>query len=118
MNPLREAAGIVLAIPVLGVLLGGVYSLPAGYLTNERDPWYTLLLACGLAVTTFGVGLLAGVPFLILLGVWGVSLVLFLLARWVFGDLGIERFGMVHAATLMLTAYIALGVRLLALRPS
>ena len=79
--------------------------MPAMLITKERDPWLTLLLAVGLAVTVFGIGLFAHTPPLYLAAVWLVSIVILLLRRATYGSLGhnIERFGVVHAATLILT---------------
>jgi hypothetical protein len=99
-----EVALIMFAIPLLGGLMGGVYSVPAIYLTKERDPWLTLFLAIGLAVTVFGIGYTQQSPLQPLCWVFSISLLLLLLARWAFGSLGhsLERFGMVHIATLLL----------------
>lgn len=104
-KPSEVVAIILLGVPVLGILMGGVYSLPAMLLTRERDPWLTLLLAVGLAVTVFGIGLPTYTPLLYLISLYIVSIILLLLARAVHGSLGhnLERFGMVHAVTLILT---------------
>lgn len=95
---------IAFMIPLLGVLLGGLYSFPAMRFTRERDPWLTLLLACGLAITVFGLGLLSQTPPQTLGFVFGASILLLLSARWLYGSLGhsLERFGLVHMATLLI----------------
>lgn len=99
-------------LPILGILMGGIYSFPAMRLTKERDPWLTLLLAVGLAVTVFGLGCPVGTPVEQLAVVWAVSILLLLAARMMYGGLGhsLERFGIVHMATLLiLFAVLALN---------
>jgi hypothetical protein len=93
--------------------MGGVYSLPAMKLTNERDPWLTLLLAGGLGVTVFSMGLLLDATPISLAFVWALGIVLLLLARRAYGSLGhsLERFGLVHAAILVVTLVVAVSVR-------
>jgi hypothetical protein len=95
---------ILIAGPVLGLLLGGVYSYPAIRFTKGHEPWLSLLLAVGLSITIFGLGLAAKVPVLYLGAVWVVALLLLLVARRVYGalDRNLERFGMVHAVALVL----------------
>jgi hypothetical protein len=99
---------LLVAVPVLGIFFGGVYSLPAMYVTKERDPWLTLLLGIGLALTVFGIGLPTQMPPLYLAAVWLASIVLLLAARAAHGSLGhnLERFGKVHAVTLGLTLLV------------
>ena len=104
---------ILLGVPVLGILLGGVYSLPAMHLTKERDPWFTLFLAAGLAITVFGIGLLTHTPLLYLAAIWIFSIILLLLRRAAYGGrLGhnLERFGMVHVAALLITCFAAMFI--------
>jgi hypothetical protein len=43
-------------VPFLGVLFGGIYSVPAILLSRGRDPWLSVLLLSGLALTVFGAG--------------------------------------------------------------
>ena len=97
---------ILIAGPVLGLLLGGVYSYPAIRFTKGREPWLSLLLAVGLSITVFGLGLAANVPVPYLGVVWVVALLLLLVARRVYGTLdhNLERFGMVHAVALVAIA--------------
>ena len=104
----NEIVIIALAVPLLGILLGGVYSYPAMRLTKERDPWLTLLLGVGLAITVFGIGYAAHAPLLYIVSVWLASLLLLVLARAAFGNLGhsFERFGMVHMATLLIMFWV------------
>jgi hypothetical protein len=99
---------ILIATPVLGVLLGGVYSWPAILITKGREPWLSLLLAAGLSVTVSGLGLASQVPVLYLGLVWVAGLLLLLAARRVFGalDHDLERFGIVHALALIATVVV------------
>ena len=96
---------ILLGVPVLYIIYGGVYSLPAMRVTKERDPWLTLLLAGGLAITVFGIGVPTHTPPLYLGALWLGSIVLLMFRRASCGSLGhnLERFGLVHAATLLAT---------------
>ena len=41
----------VVALPVLGILMGGVYSVPLMKLTRQRDPWLTISLCGALAIS-------------------------------------------------------------------
>jgi hypothetical protein len=104
----EKIAVLSLAVPVLGILLGGVYSLPAIHLVKDRDPWLTLALAGGLTVTVFGVGWMAGALLLPVAAVWLIGIILLLFTRTVYGRLGrdLERFGIVHAITLLLTIFV------------
>ena len=102
-------AVVLLAVPVLGVLMGGVYSIPAGFVTKNREPYFTGCLMIGLLATTFGLGWLAHVPMPYLIGVWVIGVALLFAQRAAYaGDLGgnLERYGMVHAMTLALTGFV------------
>ena len=109
-NRLRDALGLVLAVPVLGLLLGGVYSVPAMKVTRERDPALTILLGLGLGITVFGIGIVAHTRLTWSVGAWGVATVLLLVARSAYGTLGhgLERFGLVHGVALILALAMAL----------
>src|SRR5258708_4187933 len=95
---------ILVAVPVVGVIMGGVYWLPAAKLTKERDPGLTLLLSVGSGITVFGLGSLFNAPVVYLAAAWALTLVLLLLARLAYGSLGhhVERFGVIHVAALLL----------------
>jgi hypothetical protein len=98
-----------IAIPVVGLLLGGIYSVPASRLCKGREPWFSALLSLGLAITVFGIGYLSDTRILFSAGVWSLSLVLLLAARRLHGSLdgNLERFGQVHAVTLLVSFVIA-----------
>jgi hypothetical protein len=100
-----NVVALIALVPVVGLLLGGVYSVPAIKITNGRDPWLSILLGLGLAVTVFGTGLMFAVPLSHLTIVWAVGILLLLGARALYGSLdhSLERFGMAHAPTLLLT---------------
>lgn len=106
---LKETLGLILiAVPVVGFYLGGIYWMPAVSITKGREPWLSLLLAGGLSVTIFGLGLASQAPILYLGVIWVIAILLLLLVRRVWGALdSIERFGMVHA--LALTAIILIA---------
>ena len=97
---LKETLVIILvAVPVLGFYLGGIYWMPAVSITKGREPWLSLLLATGLSATLFGLGLAAQAPILYLSIVWVIAVLLLLLVRRVLGalDSNIENFGVGHA---------------------
>ena len=98
-----------LAAPVVGLLMGGIYSMPAMRLCKGREPWLSALLACGLALTVFGIGYLVETPILFSTGGWILSVVLLLVARRLHGALdgNLERFGLVHAPALMVAFVLA-----------
>lgn len=106
---------ILVGIPVLGILMGGVYSWPAIHFTKGRDPWLTLLLAVGLAITVFGIGLPTQTPLLHSGLLYLVSIGLLLLARTFYGNLGenVEHFGMVHMLVFLLTLLLAAFTRVM-----
>lgn len=113
--PRSETVVLVLvAGPVLGLLLGGVYSLPALWITKEREPWLSGLLSVGLALTVFGLGCLAHTPIRCSAWTWAFTICLLQLARAFYGGLGhsLERFGIVHVAALVSTCIAAVAARL------
>lgn len=114
----RTLAYGLLAVPIVGVLLGGVYSWPAAKLTNGREPWLTLLLIVGLAVSVGGLGYALGTDPTYAAIAWGVSVILLLLVRKLFGalDRNLERFGIVHVAALTATGLAATFTQFVALR--
>ncbi|WP_437743660.1 hypothetical protein WME73_00875 [Sorangium sp. So ce302] len=96
-----------MAVPFLGVLFGGIYSVPAIRLSGGRDPWLSLLLLSGLALTVFVAGFLLRIPTGHLGGVYVVVAVAFFVVRRAFGGLerNLERFGVVHLFGLVLVAF-------------
>lgn len=106
---LETVAVFGVGVPVVGVLMGGVYSIPAMSLCKGREPWLSVLLSVGLAMTTFGLGYLGGTPLLLSTGAWSFSVVLLLVARRLYGTLdgNVERFGLVHAVALVIAFVLA-----------
>lgn len=101
---------VLFAVPVLGLLMGGVYSMPAIHFTRGREPWLSILLSVGLAVTVFGVGSVLHVPLVYLAVIWVFTIGLLLGARALLGSLdhNLERFGMVHALALLITFVVSM----------
>jgi hypothetical protein len=102
---------VAVGVPILGLLMGAIYSYPAFQLCKGREPWLTGALAAGLSVTVLGIGTLAGVPTLYLAGAWIVSLLLLFVARRLHGSLdgNLERFGKVHATALLMTLGLSMA---------
>lgn len=99
----------VFLLPIVAFPLGGIYTFPATALAKGRARWLTLLLSAGLALTTAVVGgVLHAAPEHLAVA-WGVSVVLLLFVRRLFGELDVGRFGVVHVAALVLTV-IAGGI--------
>jgi hypothetical protein len=75
---------------------------PAMSLTKCRDSWFTVLLALGLSTTVIGLGFAIGLPVTVVLAVWMGALIVLIVRRH-FGpfDHNLERFGLVHAVTLV-----------------
>jgi hypothetical protein len=107
---MENFAVLGIAIPVVGLLMGGIYSLPAMHVCKGREPWLSASLSLGLAITVFGLGALSDTPLLFSLGAWSLSLILLLVARRLHGSLdgNLERFGLVHATALLIAFGLAM----------
>jgi hypothetical protein len=105
----ETVALIGIAVPVVGLLMGGIYSMPAMRLCKGREPWLSVLLGLGLAITVFGLGYLAETPILFSIGAWSFSVILLLVVRRLHGTLdgNLERFGLVHATALLIAFALA-----------
>ncbi|WP_437983866.1 hypothetical protein [Sorangium sp. So ce117] len=103
----REALLLCLAVPFIGILFGGIYSVPAIQLSRGRDPWLSVLLLSGLALTVFGAGSLLRIPASLLGGVYVVAAVALFVVRRAYGGLdgNLERFGIVHLFALALVSF-------------
>jgi len=97
------------AFPVVGLLLGGIYFVPARRLSGGREPWFTVLLGAGLAATVFGIGYLSQTRIVFSSAVWLASIALLLVERRIHGSLdgNLERFGHTHAIALVVTFFLA-----------
>ena len=98
-----------IGVPVVGLLMGGIYSMAAMRLCKGREPWLSVSLSIGLASTVFGLGYLADTPTLSSIGAWSFSVILLLVARRLHGTLdgNLERFGLVHATALLIAFALA-----------
>lgn len=97
----EEIPVYVFGFLVVGLLMGGIYSLPAMRITKSTDPWYTILLGVGLTITVTAMGLLIFTSTSHIL--YGVLIANALLViRRLFGKLdhNVERFGLIHALCL------------------
>jgi hypothetical protein len=108
-NVFEKLALFGVAVPIVGLLMGGVYSIPAMRVCKGREPWLSVSLSIGLAITVFGLGYLADTPILFSIGAWGFSVILLLVIRHLYGTLdgNLERFGLVHAAALLIAVVLA-----------
>ncbi|MDH4324808.1 MAG: hypothetical protein OEW90_11775 [Betaproteobacteria bacterium] len=106
----ENVAALGIGVPVVGLLMGGIYSMPAMHVCKGREPWLSVSLSIGLAITVFGLGYLTDTPILFSVGAWGFSVILLLVARRLYGTLdgNLERFGLVHAAALLIAFVLAL----------
>jgi hypothetical protein len=92
----------VLGFIVVGLFMGGIYSLPAMRLTKSTDPWFTISLGIGLTVTATVMGLLIFTSYLHILYAIVIANTLLIIRRN-FGKLdhNVERFGLIHAFCLI-----------------
>ena len=95
---LKNLPVYTLGVLVVGILMGGMYSLPAMKVTKSKEPWFTLLLSLGLTLTVTVMGLLLfrsnrHIVYAIL------AANILLVIRRSFGKLdhNVERFGLIHA---------------------
>jgi len=99
-----QAVLLLFAVPVVGVLFGGIYSIPADYLTHGRDPWFTMLLCMGLATSVLVLGFCDGLGWTPMLLATSVVWIV-LLARRAFGKLNMEGFAQVHILAILAVAF-------------
>ena len=106
---LENAAVFGIGVPVVGLLMGGIYSMPAMQVCKGREPCFSVSLSIGLAITVFGLGYLSDTPILFSTGAWGFTVILLLIARRLYGTLdgNLERFGLVHAIALLIAFALA-----------
>ena len=91
----------VLGFIIVGLLMGGIYSLPAMRITNSTDPWLTILLGTGLTITVTTVGLLLFTSCFHVIYAVLIANALLIIRRF-FGKLdhNAEHFGFIHALSL------------------
>ena len=86
---------------IVGLFMGGIYSLPAMRLTKETDPWLTILLGIGLTVTVSTMGMMVFTSWLHVLYAVLTANTLLIIRRCLGKlDNNVERFGMIHALSL------------------
>ena len=92
----------VLGFIIVGLLMGGIYSLPAMRLTNSTDPWLTILLGIGLTITISTMGLFLFTSYYHVIYAILIANSLLIIRRF-FGKLdhNVERFGLIHALCLI-----------------
>ena len=110
---LRDIPVYVFAFIVVGLFMGGIYSLPAMRLSKNTDPWLTILLGVGLTITVSIPGLLLFTSSLHLIYAILIANTLLIIRRCLGKlDHNVERFGSIHALTLMgLFCYALLFVK-------
>jgi hypothetical protein len=108
----ETAVVYLLAIPVLGVLMGGLYALPILSLTRGKEPYTTATLAASLALPLLAIGWVFRTHASWIIGEWLVAMLLLLLRR-ARGPLdgNIERFGIVNCATCCLAVAVGFLTR-------
>ena len=106
-NPSREDSILsnlpiyVFGFIVVGLYMGGIYSLPAMRLTKDTDPWLTVLLGIGLTITVSILGMLIFTSWLHVLYAVLIANTLLVIRRSLGKlDHNVERFGMIHALCL------------------
>ena len=95
---LKKIAVYTIGVLVVGIFMGGMYSLPAMKVTGSKEPWFTLLLSLGLTITVMTIGLLSfksGIH--VIYAILAANILLII--RRCFGKLdnNVERFGLIHA---------------------
>ena len=108
-NHMSEQGSLLKNIPiytlgflVVGILMGGMYSLPAMKVTSSKEPWFTLFFSFGLTITVMAIGLLFFKSNLhIIYAILAANILLII--RRCFGKLdhNAERFGFIHAISLI-----------------
>jgi hypothetical protein len=92
----------VLGFIVVGLFMGGIYSLPAMSITKSADPWLTILLGLGLTISVTTMGLFFFTSYLHMVYAILIANTLLIIRRF-FGKLdhNVERFGIIHAFCLI-----------------
>ncbi|MCW1883793.1 hypothetical protein OKA04_03575 [Luteolibacter flavescens] len=105
---IENAVIVIFALPMLGIVLGGIYSIPAMKVTREKDPWLTLLLILGLGCTALGIGFSTNTPLVWSAALWIFGIVLLLVSRRLHGSLRhhLERFGVVHYPIFLISLFL------------
>ena len=99
---LRDIPIYIFGFIVVGLFMGGIYSLPAMRVTNSTDPWLTILLSIGLTITVTTIGVIFITSYIhVLYAILTANILLFI--RRCFGkmDHNVERFGLIHGLSLI-----------------
>lgn len=92
----------VLGFIIVGLFMGGIYSLPAMRVTKSNDPWLTILLSIGLTITVTTIGVIFFTSYIHLIYAILIANILLIIRRC-FGkmDHNVERFGLIHGFSLI-----------------
>lgn len=92
----------VLGFIVVGIFMGGIYSLPAMRITKSTDPWLTILLSISLTITVTTIGVIFYTSYLHVIYAILIANILLVIRRC-FGKLdhNAERFGLIHGMCLI-----------------
>ncbi len=99
---LRNIPIYVLGFIIVGIFMGGIYSLPAMRVTKSTDPWLTILLSTGLTITVTTIGVIFFTSYIHIITAVLIANILLIIRRC-FGkmDHNAERFGLIHGFSLI-----------------
>jgi len=102
----KKVATTILVIPF--ALAGGVfYGWIADRLFRDRDPWFTLCMLCGLAISICAMSWLTGAQHIAAVWVFVGTGLLFIALRLLFGrGSGLEMFYMAHVFAILLMLFL------------
>jgi hypothetical protein len=91
-----------ISVAVFGLASGGVWGIAAGKATSEKEPWFTLLMLSGLAITIGTFSWLGDVPRRVATYTFLGTASVFIAARLLFGKRSsLEMFAGPHIAAII-----------------